>query len=279
MPKSRPLRRNPIFVFGPPVALLSLGLSLIFQPNSFGSNQHELIMDRIKARELSGWVVPTLSFTDYLYPRFLTDNASSELVVVNKLRPLNPIDFAPADLVVVPSTQFLDNSRELELDPAASDALVVMAEAMSKAGAGELFLNSAYRDFEYQSELFERRVQEYGLEQAELGAAKGGYSEHQTGLAADVSVPAQGCAVMECFGETEGGKWLAENSWRFGFIIRYEVDTQAITGYSYEPWHIRYVGKEIAKLYHESGIRTLEEFWQLPPAPNYPQAITPSTSD
>lgn len=279
MPKSNSLKRNPIFVFGPPVALLSLGLSMIFQPNSFGSNQHELILDRIKAREESGWVVPQPALTDYLFPRHAIDQAGHEWVLINKTRPLNPIDFAPEDLRAVKTSDSLDNPRELRLTNAAATALEELAAEMSKAGAGKLFLNSAYRTFEFQSQLFEEMKERSGEEAALLRAAMPGYSEHQTGLAADVSVPEQGCAVMTCFGDTVGGIWLAENAWRFGYIVRYKEDTTAITGYIYEPWHIRFIGKPLAKLYHENGMNTLEELWGLPPAPNYPQLITTSTSD
>ena len=177
------------------------------------------------------------------------------------------------------STESLDNSRELRLTNAAATALEEMASAMQKAGAGQLFINSAYRTYDYQGELFLQKVEQYGEEEALLRSAKAGYSEHQTGLAADVSVPAQGCAIMACFGDTEGGIWLAENSWKYGFIIRYEEGTSEITGYTYEPWHLRFIGKSLAKMYHDSGMNTLEEFWQLPASPNYPQAITASTSD
>lgn len=279
MPKHRPVRRNPIFVFGPPVAFLSLGLSLIFQPNSFGANQHEIILDRIKERAETGWVIPTLAITDYQYPRLSLDIAGSEWVLVNKDRPLNPIDFAPEDLRAMETSEHLDNSRELRLTNSAAGALEELARAMHQQGAGQLFVNSAYRTYNYQGELFLQKVEQYGEEEALLRSAKAGYSEHQTGLAVDVSVPAQGCAIMACFGDTEGGIWLAENSWKYGFIIRYEEGTSEITGYTYEPWHLRFIGKPLAKMYHESGMNTLEEFWQLPASPSYPQAITASTSD
>ena len=224
-------------------------------------------------------MVPTLGVTDYLYPRLATEFAGAEWVLVNKDRPLNPIDFAPEDLRAMESSESLDNSRELRLTTAAAAALEEMASAMHSAGAGQLFVNSAYRTYSYQGELFLQKIEQYGEAEALLRSAKAGYSEHQTGLAADVSVPAQGCAIMQCFGETEGGIWLAENSWKYGFIIRYEDGTSEITGYTYEPWHLRFIGKPLAKMYHDSGIHTLEEFWQLPASPSYPQAITASTND
>jgi D-alanyl-D-alanine carboxypeptidase len=84
---------------------------------------------------------------------------------------------------------------------------------------------------------------------------------------------------MTCFGDTEAGKWIADNAWRFGYIVRYEETTQATTGYSYEPWHLRYVGIEIAREYSKNGIHTLEDYWSLPPAEFYLEEITASTMD
>ena len=279
MPKSNSLRRNPLFVFGPPVALVSLGLSLIFQPGSFGSNQHQIILDRIEERAQSGWVVPTPEFTDYLYPRMTLDMAGHQWVLLNKSRPLNPIDFAPENLRAMTSSTSLDNSRELRLNVHAATALEEMAAAMFADGAGQMFVNSAYRTYDYQGELFEQKIDQYGEEEALLRSARAGYSEHQTGLAVDVSVPAQGCAIMQCFGDTDGGIWIAENAWRFGYIVRYEEGTSEITGFTYEPWHLRFIGKSLAEMYHESGMNTLEDFWGFPPAPTYPSEITPSTSN
>lgn len=266
-------------MFGPPVALLSLGISLIVQPGSFGANKHELILERIEQRELAGWVVPYPEFTEYQYTRLTLDIAGKQWVLLNKSRPLNPIDFAPASLVTMESSGSLDNSRGLRLRPDAAEALEDMAAAMFEDGAGQLFVNSAYRTYDYQGELFLSKIEQYGEEEALLRSAKAGYSEHQTGLAVDVSVPAQGCAIMQCFGDTEGGMWIAENSWRFGYIVRYEEGTSEITGFTYEPWHLRFIGKPLAKMYHESGMNTLEEFWSLPPAPTYPELMTESTSD
>ena len=266
-------------MFGPPVALISLGLSLIIQPNSFGANQHEMILDRIEQREASGWVVPTPEFTEYLYPRLTLEIAGTEWVLLNKTRPLNPIDFAPTNLRAMKSSTSLDNSRELRLSLPAASALEEMAAAMFADGAGQTFVNSAYRTYEYQGELFDQKIEQYGQQEALLRSAKAGHSEHQTGLAVDVSVPAQGCAIMQCFGDTVGGMWIAENSWRFGYIVRYEESTSDTTGFTYEPWHLRFIGKPLAKMYHESGMNTLEEFWGLPAAPTYPEPITPSTND
>ena len=279
MPKSTPLKRSPLFIFGPPVLLSFLGVGLLVQSVSTASPKLEIVNEQITINAAEGRVPPTPALTDYIYPRLTIDSANQPLVVVNKLRALDPIDFAPPILTVMPSSESLDNSRELVLAPSAANALVVMAEQMHAEGYGQLFVNSAYRTYDYQVELFESKTRQYGLAGALVRSAKAGHSEHQTGLAVDVSVPAQGCAIMTCFGETVGGKWVAANSWRFGFIVRYEEETTAITGYSYEPWHLRFVGEELATEYSENGIHTLEEFWSLPAAEFYPEEVVESKID
>ena len=279
MPKSTPLKRSPLFIFGPPVLLSFLGVGLLVQSVSTASPKLEIVNEQITINAAEGLVPPTPALTDYIYPRLTIDSANQPLVVVNKLRALDPIDFAPPILTVMPSSDSLDNSRELVLAPSAANALVLMAEQMHAEGYGQLLVNSAYRTYDYQVELFESKTRQYGLAGALVRSAKAGHSEHQTGLAVDVSVPAQGCAIMTCFGGTVGGKWVAANSWRFGFIVRYEEETTAITGYSYEPWHLRFVGEELATEYSENGIHTLEEFWSLPAAEFYPEEMTESKVD
>lgn len=128
---------------------------------------------------------------------------------------------------------------------------------------------SPYRDLEYQKMLFNRKMKRYmGLGMSYMEAYQlssqvvtvPGASEHQIGLALDI-VCNEYTALDEGFGETEAGKWLAENSCKYGFILRYPQGKEYITGIDYEPWHFRYVGKEAATLITEQGI-TLEEFWE-----------------
>lgn len=273
MPQSTPVSKRAAFVFLPPAAALIVGSMLISQASSAISNFEVLNKRR---DDLAGEAMKVASLMSYQSTLRAIDSAQSELVVVNKHRPLTPATFEP-ELVVVPSSQALDNSRKLKLRPVASAALVEMAVAMDQQEMGQLFINSAYRSYDYQAELFVSKTKQYGLAGALLRSAKAGYSEHQTGLAADVSVPAQGCAILECFGETKAGKWIAENSWKYGFIIRYQKETTAITGYSYEPWHLRFIGRDLAEKYKEGDFQTLEAFWNLPAAPDYP--IAESTSN
>ena len=248
------------------------------QPNAFGQ-RHELIWEQINSFNESGRKTPIPAYDSYSFTKLATGFAESELVVVNKQRPLSPIDYAPATLREIASSKSLDNSRKLMLADSAAKALEELALRLTSAGLGPLFINSAYRDYDYQLELFSSKTKQYGLAGALIRSAKAGHSEHQTGLAVDVSVTAQGCAIMQCFGQTDAGSWIASNAHAYGFIIRYEDGTQAVTGYTYEPWHLRFVGLEVATLYFERGEKTLEEFWGLPQAEFYLEEITESTSD
>ncbi len=116
-----------------------------------------------------------------------------------------------------------------------------------------LWVCSGYRSYSYQSKLYNNYVYTDGKAAADTYSARPGHSEHQTGLAADIN------SADESFAGTPEAKWLAANCWKYGFIIRYPKGKESITGYIYEPWHIRYLGKENAKLVYESGL-TLEEY-------------------
>jgi D-alanyl-D-alanine carboxypeptidase len=112
-------------------------------------------------------------------------------------------------------------------------------------------------------------VAQLGLVAGEYLAARPGYSEHQTGLAADLSAAGQGCVIRVCFANTKAGKWLAANAWQYGFILRYPKGHTATTGYQFEPWHYRYVGVELSTQMHLTGVAVLEDFFGLPAAPKY----------
>ena len=119
---------------------------------------------------------------------------------------------------------------------------------------------STYRSFEYQTGLYQRYVDKDGHEKADRYSARPGYSEHQTGLAFDIGeVNQEQLWLTSEFGESEAGKWLSANAHRYGFIMRYPLGKEEITGYMYESWHYRYVGTEIAEEIYEQKI-TLEEY-------------------
>jgi D-alanyl-D-alanine carboxypeptidase len=120
---------------------------------------------------------------------------------------------------------------------------------------------SGYRSYARQKAIYEANLQEKGKKRTSQFNACPGQSEHQTGLAIDISSPTANLALDESFGETKEGKWLAKHAADFGFIIRYPKGKTGITGYAYEPWHLRYVGKEIAEEIAQKGI-TLEEYFQ-----------------
>lgn len=112
---------------------------------------------------------------------------------------------------------------------------------------------SAYRSYDSQKRIFNGWVNMYGFEYASTISSQAGHSEHQTGLTMDLD------SLEESYGDTAAGIWLAQNCYKYGFIIRYPKGKENITGYSYEPWHVRYLGKSTAKLVYSSGL-TLEEF-------------------
>jgi D-alanyl-D-alanine carboxypeptidase len=185
--------------------------------------------------------------------------ANSLWVVANKQRPLNPSSYKPA----------LGYFKGVALAKVTATALTKMAAGMAKDKAGTLLLNSGYRSYDTQKIVHARQVARLGLKAGEALAARPGYSEHQTGLAADVSASGQGCAIQVCFAKTKAGKWLAANAWQYGFILRYPDGQTKVTGYQFEPWHFRYVGVQLATEMKSQNIATLEKFWQLPAAPSY----------
>ncbi len=124
---------------------------------------------------------------------------------------------------------------------------------MKKASGYDMEIVSGFRSYEKQKEVYEYWCTVDGTEKAKTYSALPGHSEHQTGLAMDIT------SLEETYADTDEGKWLGENCWKYGFIIRYPKDKTDITGYVWEPWHVRYLGKSTAKLVHDSGL-TLEEF-------------------
>jgi D-alanyl-D-alanine carboxypeptidase len=134
---------------------------------------------------------------------------------------------------------------------------------VDKAGQEGIVLKmtTAYRSYDFQKILFDSYVEKEGEEAANKYSAKPGQSEHQTGLSVDVSSPSVGYQLSNEYGETPEGKWLAGHAHEFGFIIRFPKGKEDITGYQYEPWHIRYVGRAAAEEIYKEGL-TLEEFLQ-----------------
>ncbi|GAB3518233.1 M15 family metallopeptidase [Arthrobacter monumenti] len=201
--------------------------------------------------------------------RFVTvDNPSSLSVVVNKQRPLFPLDYAPSGLVKAPVTSAVTGENALLRDDAAA-----AADRMFEAAAADginLTLLSGYRSYSTQLTTYNRWVIRLGsVAEADRVSARPGYSEHQTGLALDIGVASGACSLQPCFAKLPAAEWARENAHKFGYIVRYQPDYYAITGFNPEPWHLRYIGVQDATAMKERGIHTLEEYFGLPPAPRY----------
>jgi D-alanyl-D-alanine carboxypeptidase len=185
-------------------------------------------------------------------------NPDDILVLVNKRFGL-PADYRPADLVE-PKVPFIfegwDEKRLMRKE--AADALERMFAAAQKDGI-HLAGVSGYRSYQTQKALFEYYVRTQGEEYARKYSAEPGHSEHQTGLAMDVSGSTGQCAADDCFAGTPEAEWLAKHAPDFGFIIRYPKGKESVTGYNYEPWHLRYVGTAVSKEIAAKGL-TLEEY-------------------
>ena len=193
------------------------------------------------------------------------DDPASYWVVSNKLRPLDPVDYAADDLVSVPVAY----ANPPVLRRMASDAVVDMFAAFESETGLQMQSQSAYRSYSAQVRVYNDWVNQLGQEAADLTSARPGFSEHQTGLAIDISAKPAECTLAACFGDTEQGKWLAKNAWEYGFVLRYPEGMTSTTGYEYEPWHYRYVGKTLSTEMHDTKTKTLEEFFGLPKAPDY----------
>lgn len=191
-------------------------------------------------------------------------NPASLSVIVNKKHPLHPRMYTPHDLIV-PNLALRDNitDGEKQVVAAVAPQLQLLSEAAQKDGLA-LDVESAYRSYEFQDKLYNTYVGSQGQTTADRYSAKPGYSEHQTGLAVDVgNAKDSGCNVKACFADTVEAAWLAKNAHVYGFIIRYPKGKDSITGYAYEPWHLRYVGTSLARNIYRLNSVTLEEYFNI----------------
>jgi zinc D-Ala-D-Ala carboxypeptidase len=184
-------------------------------------------------------------------------------VLVNKQFAL-PKDYEPADLVF-PSVPFIfkEKSDKRKVRSVAAKALEKLFAGAEKDNI-QLAGASAYRSYATQKQLFKSYVKADGFEKARTYSALPGTSEHETGLAIDVSGIDGKCAAQDCFAGTKEAIWLGKHATEYGFIVRYPEGKEAITGYNYEPWHIRYVGIEIAKEISDNN-STLENYLNAVP--------------
>ncbi|MEH7235040.1 M15 family metallopeptidase [Bacillus sp. JJ1562] len=180
------------------------------------------------------------------------------LLLVNKEVGVLDETYVPQNLTV-PNVAFSTSVSERKLMvKEAADALEQLFAGASSNGI-TLHAQSGYRSYGTQILLYESYVRANGEEEASTFSAKPGQSEHQTGLAMDVTSDSVGNQLVQEFGETVEGQWVADHAAEFGFIVRFQLGKEDITGYMYEPWHLRYVGVEHAKYMTEHGL-TLEEY-------------------
>ena len=183
---------------------------------------------------------------------------SGYLVLVNRDYQLSS-SYVPEDLVY-PNVRHSSSAYQMRAD--AAQALEELFAAAREEAGYTLYAHSGYRSYESQRSIYERKIRNTkDLAQARLLVADPGCSEHQLGLSMDVKNSPDG-ALNSAFGKSGEGVWLAENAWRFGFIIRYKEEWTDVTTYAYEPWHIRYVGKEHAAVLQEMDI-PLEEYVEM----------------
>jgi D-alanyl-D-alanine carboxypeptidase len=192
--------------------------------------------------------------------QYSTTDPDSIWVIVNKPLPLNPIDYTPKDLVTPDVPLRVPGNESMQLRKVTATALEKLI-AGAKGDGYDLMLASGYRSYTYQVNLYNGYVKSSSQAEADKTSARPGHSEHQTGLALDVEPTTKKCELDACFGDLPEGKWVAANAYKYGFIIRYPADKVDVTGYDYEPWHIRYVGVPLATELHDKGVKTLEEFF------------------
>lgn len=156
------------------------------------------------------------------------------ILIVNKTYSLPPT-YAPGDL-----------------DPAVKEQFAVMQKDAAALGLN-LYISSGYRSYDYQKRIYNNNVAAYGVEKTDTFSARPGHSEHQTGLAFDLNT------INDAFALTPESDWVKEHAHEYGFIVRYPEGKSHITGYKYEPWHLRYLGVDTATAVYNSGL-TLEEY-------------------
>ncbi len=187
----------------------------------------------------------------------IVTNPQAPDVLVNKQRGIAP-EYKPDDLVV-PNVQFHQTNETVkQMRKEAAEALEKLFDAAEEAGY-TLYAVSGFRPYDMQANIYNYHINTYGEVYANTVSAAPGKSEHQTGWVMDITAKSAGYDLVEMFGETPEGIWVQQNAHHYGFIIHYEKGKEDITGYAYEPWHLRYLGEELAPKVYESGL-TFDEY-------------------
>ncbi|PYI67851.1 hypothetical protein CVV68_08270 [Arthrobacter livingstonensis] len=186
-------------------------------------------------------------------------NSRSVGVVVNKRHPNSPVNQTPPDLIQI-------GSQLMRREAANQMAQLIRGASVTGVPVSTV---SGFRSYASQASLYNYYVSLYGRAVADTISARPGFSEHQTGLVLDIGNPNGACGLQTCFAGTPAGQFAAANAWRYGFVIRYPQGYDSITGYTNEPWHLRYIGVRAATDMYNRGYRTLEQYFGLSAAPNY----------
>lgn len=181
-------------------------------------------------------------------------------IIVSKSHPIS-VDYIPKPIKIPDVKTRTDKSNDEQSVRSTIETPLKNMFTAAMADGHDLMIGSGYRSAALQTVYFNNLASSVGETAANQAIARPGESEHQTGLVVDISTVSQYCYLSECFETTTDGLWLANNSHKYGFILRYPKGKEIITGYQYEPWHFRYVGIDLATALYESGL-TLDEAWQ-----------------
>lgn len=184
-------------------------------------------------------------------------------ILINKDNPLNQ-DYIPNNLIETDNNENnFHNYEDPYLKPTVDKVIYPYFLEMQKAATREginIIVDSGYRSYEYQKIVWNSFLEKIGLEETKKCVAPPGASEHQSGLAIDIAYIINGIYTDDINENQRETQWLFNNSYKYGFILRYPKDKEEITEYSFEPWHYRFVGLELAQELYENNI-TLEEYY------------------
>ena len=188
-----------------------------------------------------------------------TDMSKGLAILVNKYHYLDE-NYAPDDLVNIPWKYRFGGANDIiQIRSEVYDAFLNMWQAANKEGY-YLLIDSGFRTGSYQKTIYDEYANKSGITYADSIAARSGFSEHQTGLCIDLYSKENSSAST--FKDSEVFKWLSENSYKYGFIIRYPEGKKSLTGYNFESWHYRYLGVDLATKVYESGL-TYDEYYEF----------------
>lgn len=251
-------KRRLSIIIGALLLLLNLAAWIFLMPDTV-KDQHDLMsgktLEKAEKAEVSATPTPTASPSEEsAKPTARTDGlpnidiSSWEYRLVNAEHSIG--EYAPV----------LADVEEQKLDQRIAEPMKEFIAAARDQGLS-VFLSSGYRSYYEQEYLFNRKAQQYGVDEAAKIVSRPGTSEHQTGLACDITDQYYEVKT-ESLEETALYQWMSKHCYEYGFIVRYPKDKEEITGIIYEPWHFRYVGKEAAKYMYDHNL-CLEEFVAL----------------